>query len=209
MKVVDLRTSLERRGLDTSGLKKVLQKRLTAVLAEEDLAALVLSGQNRREGPLAADLAAPAHSAAAAASGRGRRPSRRRRAALAASGRGRPEAQAVRAPQPRVLGSPSAPSPQPAPLVQPWPSPVKAMVRTFGHAGSILWYWRCINTRDSNGFMLAVAAATKSTGFSFGAKPAAGAAGPTLAIPSQSPGAYLWARRFYPLILAVFKHARL
>ena len=35
MKVVDLRASLERRGLDTSGLKKVLQERLTAALAEE------------------------------------------------------------------------------------------------------------------------------------------------------------------------------
>ena len=111
--------------------------------------------------------------------------------------------------QPRVLDSPSAPSLQPALLVQPWPSLVKALVCTFGHAGSILWYWRCLNTRDSNGFMLAVAAATKSTGFSFGAKPAAGAAGSTLAIPGQSPGVYLWARRFYPLVLAVFKHARL
>ena len=68
---------------------------------------------------------------------------------------------------------------------------------------------RCLHTRDSNGFMLAVAAATKSNGFSFGDKPAAGAAGPTLAIPGQSPDAYLWARRLYPLILAVFTHARL
>ena len=35
MKVAGLRASLERRGLDSSGLKKVLQERLTAALVEE------------------------------------------------------------------------------------------------------------------------------------------------------------------------------
>ena len=35
MKVAGLRASLERRGIDSSGLKKVLQERLTAALEEE------------------------------------------------------------------------------------------------------------------------------------------------------------------------------
>ena len=38
MKVAGLRASLERRGIDSSGLKKVLQERLTAALVEEEQA---------------------------------------------------------------------------------------------------------------------------------------------------------------------------
>ena len=66
MKVAGLRASLERRGIDSSGLKKVLQERLTAALEEEQAGSEPVAAESSSvfipmdEEPAAAEPVVPA-----------------------------------------------------------------------------------------------------------------------------------------------------